>query len=118
MQVLEAVRARRYAALEILRAMTLYVPKEIVLTHFALRPQQPLEIQGKAPSSAAAVELQRALGLSSLVSEVELVGTRQAFRRGETGQAVTFTMRARLRRQPAADGQGGTASLAPWEGAQ
>ena len=112
LRALESVRAQRYAALELLRAMALYVPEGMALTHFALGPQQPLEIQGKASSSAAAVELQRTLGLSPLISEVELVGTRQTFGRGGVGEGVTFTMRARLRTQP--EPASGRPGLAPW----
>ena len=46
--------------------------KGIILTRFWLRPDQPLEIQGTAPNSAAAADLQAYLTKSPLVKRVSL----------------------------------------------
>lgn len=99
-EALGPVRARRYAALEVLRAIALYAPQEVVVSHFRLRPAQPLEIQGTAPTSAAVADMQHAIGLSPLVSEVNLTGIRQTTRPGRTSEEIGFSIQARLRMEP------------------
>lgn len=93
---LEVVRLRRYAALEILRTIGLYSPKEIVLTHFTLRPDQPLQLRGTAPNSTFVADLQHQLGVSPLVKEANLTGADRPSRKGASEDILNFTMEARL----------------------
>jgi type IV pilus assembly protein PilM len=72
LQIVQSAQARRYAALELLRTISDSAPKGVILTHFLLRPGQPLQIQGTAPSSEAVADLQAALGRSRLVTTVNL----------------------------------------------
>jgi len=111
---LELVHVRRYAALELLRTIGLYSPKEIVLTHFTLRPDQPLQLRGTAPNSTFVADLQHALGESPLVTEASLTGADRASRRGVTSDRLNFTMEARLWTEPKAAAR--TASIRPWGG--
>ena len=69
---LDPTRARRYAALELLRTISEGANQEIVLSYFALRPDQPLLLRGAAPNSAAAADLQAYLLKSPLVTRVSL----------------------------------------------
>jgi len=72
LQIVQPAEARRYAALELLRTISESASKGVILTHFLLRPGQPLQIQGTAPSSDAVADLQAALGRSRLVTTVNL----------------------------------------------
>jgi Tfp pilus assembly protein PilN len=93
---LEMVRLRRYAALELLRTIALYSPKEIVLTSFTLRPDQPLQIRGTAPSSSMVADLQHSLEQSPLVTNASLTRADRIAARGQIRQELDFTMEARL----------------------
>lgn len=72
LDTLDPVRARRYTALELLRTVSEGADKDIILSYFALRPDQPLLLRGSAPSSAAAADLQAYLAKSPLVTRVSL----------------------------------------------
>ncbi len=69
---LEPARARRYAALELLKVISETASPDIILTRFALRAEQPLLVDGIAPTPAAAADLQAALLRSPLVTRVSL----------------------------------------------
>jgi hypothetical protein len=113
---LEVVRVRRYAALELLRTIALYSPKEITLTHFTLRPDQPLLIRGTAPNSTLVADLQHELGLSPLVTRASLTSADRVAARRKTTSELNFSMQLHLwtERQP---GPRAT-SIAPWGGDQ
>jgi len=111
---LELVRVRRYAALELLRTIGLYAPKEIVLTHFGLRPDQPLQMRGTAPNSTVVADLQHQLGLSPLVTQASLTGVDRVSVRGNTTDQLRFTMELRLWTEREAAPR--AASLRPWGG--
>lgn len=93
---LEIVGIRRYAALELLRSLSLYSPKEISLTFFTLRPDQPLQIRGSAPNSAVLAELQHSMGLSRLVTDARLTGADRVLSRRRTTKNLSFTMEFHL----------------------
>ena len=93
---LELVRVRRYAALELLRTIGLYSPKEIVLTHFTLRPDQSLQLRGTAPNSTFVADLQHELGASPLVAEASLTGADRVSSRGTTTNRLNFSMEVKL----------------------
>ena len=111
---LELVRVRRYAALELLRTIGLYSTKEIVLTHFTLRPGQPLQLRGTAPDSTVLAGLQHQLGASPLVTEASLTGADRVSRRGTATGRLSFTMEVRLWTEPKAAPR--AASISPWGG--
>ena len=113
---LALVQVRRYAALELLRTIGLYSPKEIVLTHFTLRPGQPLQLRGTAPNSTFVADLQHQLGASPLVTEASLTGVNRLSRRGTTTNRLSFTMEVRLWTDPKAVPR--AASIRPWGGDQ
>jgi type IV pilus assembly protein PilM len=69
---IQPAQARRYAALELLRTISEFAPKGVVLTHFTLRPEQPLVIQGTAPNSTAVADLQAGLASSRLITRLSL----------------------------------------------
>lgn len=93
---LQIVPIRRYAALELMRAVTMYAPKDITLTHLTLRPEQPLELRGTAADPGAVAELQHAMGLFPLVKAASLTGIDRVSGRGEAGQRLTFAMQLKL----------------------
>lgn len=105
-ETLDQTVLRRHTALELLRTMSLYAPKEIVLTRFTLRPEQPLIVQGTAPDSATVADLQVALVRSPLITRVSLErADRTSDARLSRGQPsrgpgpnaqVTFNMTAHL----------------------
>lgn len=72
LEIVQPAEARRYAALELLRTISQAAPRWVILTHFTMRPGQPLQVQGTAPSSNAVADLQAALGRSRLVTSVSL----------------------------------------------
>ena len=113
---LELVRARRHAALELLRSIALYAPDEVILTHFTMRPDQPLDIRGTAPTSTIVADLQQALGRSPLVTEVSLTSADRTTPRGQPGDVVSFTMRVKLWIEREATAR--APSLSPWGGAE
>jgi type IV pilus assembly protein PilM len=91
-------RIRRHAVLEVLRTIALYAPPEIELTSFAMEPPQPLSIAGKAPTMAAAAQLQADLAQSQLLTDVV---TQRAYRttagtRTRQQEYVTFIISAHL----------------------
>lgn len=96
-ETLEQAVLRRHTALELLRTMSLYAPKEIVLTRFTLRPEQPLILLGTAPDSAAVADFQEGLKRSPLITRVSLQ------RADRSGQA--FASRGRPARGPGPDEQ-------------
>lgn len=112
---LTEVRIRRYAALELLRAIALYAPDEVVLTNFTFRREQPLEIVGKAPNAALVADLQNLLADSPLVREVSLRSWDRPTVRGNAADEVRFTMRARLWTEPEGAARG--TRITPWGGA-
>jgi type IV pilus assembly protein PilM len=93
---LQIVPVRRYAALELMRAVTMYAPKDITLTHFTLRPEQPLELRGTAADPVGIVELQHAMGMFPLVKTATLTGIDRVSGRGELAQRQTFAMQLKL----------------------
>lgn len=105
-ETLDQTVLRRHTALELLRTMSLYAPKEIVLTRFTLRPEQPLIVRGNAPDSATVADLQVALARSPLITRVSLeradrtsdaLASRGRPPRGSpSSEQVTFTMTAHL----------------------
>lgn len=116
-EALETIQIRRYTALELLRTIALYSPTEIVLTEFVLRPGQLLHLRGTAPNSAIVADLQHDLGLSPLVSEVNLTGADRVSGRAQSGSGgpapLRFAMELRLWTQEP-ETSGGT--LTPWGG--
>ena len=110
---LDIVGVRRYAALELLRSLSLYSPKEITLTFFTLRPDQPLQIRGSAPNSAVIAELQHSMGLSPLVTEARLTGADRSTSRHRTAKNLNFTMEFHLWTERTAETQ--AALLRRWE---
>ena len=106
---------RRYTALELLRAMALYAPDEVVLTNFTLRRDQPLEIVGEAPNAGQVADLQNLLAESPLVREVNLRSWDRPTGRRSTADEVRFTMRARLWTEPQTAER--AARITPWGGA-
>ncbi len=109
---LESMRTRRYAALELLRTMALYAPDDVVVTNFTMGRDRPLEVSGTAPTSATMVDFQDELGKSALVREVHLESATRD-RRAAAGEAVRFTMSARLWIDPGSASGRGTRT--PWE---
>ena len=105
-ETLDQTVLRRHTALELLRTMSLYAPKEIVVTRFTLRPEQPLIVRGNAPDSATVADLQVALARSPLITRVSLeradrtsdaLASRGRPPRGSpSNEQVTFTMTAHL----------------------
>ena len=105
-ETLDQTVLRRHTALELLRTMSLYAPKEIVVTRFTLRPEQPLIVRGNAPDSATVADLQVALARSPLITRVSLeradrtsdaLASRGRPPRGSpSSEQVTFTMTAHL----------------------
>ncbi len=91
---LSEAHIRRYMVLELLRAIGMYAPDELVLTQFTLRANQPVDIRGEAPSLGAAADLQAALARSPLLSRVTLERADTATGRGPTG--IVFTLRGDL----------------------
>ncbi len=96
MKALEIVPMRRYATLELLRTLSFYAPKDVTLTHFILRPDQPLEVRGQAPDPAVVAELQRVIGLSPLVKQTSLTGIDRVTTRGKVAEYLTFSMQLHL----------------------
>jgi type IV pilus assembly protein PilM len=96
MKSLQIVSVRRYAALELLRAIATYAPQGISLSQFTLRPDQPLELRGTAADSAAVVGLHHALGLSPLVKRASLTGIERVAGRGHAADRTSFTMQLHL----------------------
>jgi hypothetical protein len=96
---LEVAQVRRYSALELLRAMSLYSPDDVVLNSFTMRHGQPLEIIATAPTAAMAVDFQQTLAGSPLVKRVELENLTRVLpggsRRPDDAQ-VRFTLKAPL----------------------
>ncbi len=126
-EALEPVRLRRYVALELLRTIALYCPKEVVLTSFVLRPDEMLQLRGTAPNSAIVADMQDRLGQSFLVREVSLTGADRASGRSRTGADrspaknggaadLNFGMQVRLWTQQ--ETARGTTSLSPWGGSR
>ena len=113
---LEVVRVRRYAALELLRTIALYSPKEITLSHFTLRPDQPLQLRGTAPNSTVVADLQHELGLSPLVTRASLTSADRIAVRGKTTSKLNFTMQLHLWTERKAGPR--ATSIAPWGGDQ
>lgn len=72
LQVLQLAEARRYAALELLKTISEFAAPGTLITHFTLRPGQPLQIQGTAPDSSAVADLQAGVARSRLVTSVSL----------------------------------------------
>lgn len=95
-EALQIVRVRRYAALELLRTIDFYAPKEVVLTHFTLRPDQPLELRGAAPNPGTVADLQHALEQSPLVREASMTTADRTTARGQAGEKVNFTLQLKL----------------------
>lgn len=93
---LEIVPVRRYATLELLRAISFYSPNDITLTHFTLKPEQPLEMRGTATDPAGVAELQRTLALNPLIKEASLTGIDRVAVRGMVGEQLSFTMQLHL----------------------
>ncbi len=127
MESLEPVRLRRYVALELLRTIALYCPQEVVLTSFVLRPDQVLQLRGRAPNSAIVADMQDFLGQSSLVSDVSLLGADRVSGRTRTGANrssarrdgpadLNFAMEVTLWTQQ--ETRRGTGSLTPWGGSR
>ncbi len=113
-EALEPIRIRRYTALELLRTIALYSPKEIVLTDFVLRPDQMLQLRGTAPTSTTVADLQHALNLSPLVSDASLTNVDRSSGRGSADVGdLRFTMELTLWTQEPEAGRG---SLTPWGG--
>ncbi len=96
MQSLEIVPIRRYAALELLLAISFYAPKDIVLTHFTMKPEQPLELRGSAGAPVEVAALQHAMGLSPLVKTASLGGIDRVSSRGGMADRLSFTMQLHL----------------------
>jgi Tfp pilus assembly protein PilN len=114
--ILDSTNIRRYAALELLRAMSLYSPEEVVLLSFTMRQGQPLELRGTAPAAGMVVDFAEALGESPLVSQVEfdnMTRVQQAGARKAAPQVVRFTLNAHLwtEREPALERR----STSAWE---
>jgi len=96
MQSLEIVQTRRYAALELLRGISFYAPKDIVLTHFTMKPEQPLELRGSAGNLVEVAALQHAMGLSPLVKTSSLAGMDRVSSQGRVAERISFTMQLHL----------------------
>ena len=96
MKSLDIVPVRRYATLELLRAVSLYSPNGISLTHFTLKPDQPLELRGQASDPAAVAELQQTISLSPLIKGASLTGIDRVVGRGPIVAHLTFSMQLHL----------------------
>ena len=96
MKSLEIVSVRRYASLELLRAIAIYAPQEISLSNFTLRPDQPLELRGTSAGSAAVAGLQHALGLSPLVRRASITGIERVAGRTPAADRLNFSMQLHL----------------------
>lgn len=111
---LEVVEVRRYAALELLRAISLYAPDEVVLTNFQLQRGRTLTLNGHAPTPKEVADLHGLLRKMRMVSRVELGRTRreQAGRGRPKSNEVSFTLDADLWIEPEARAQ--VAVATPW----
>jgi len=92
MATLRAVQVRRYAALELLNTIAFYGPKDVVLTNLTWRPDQDVQLRGRAPQSAAVADLQSAIGASPLVRRISLSGTDLVQGRRGTDEHLTFSL--------------------------
>jgi len=72
LEIVQPAEVRRHAALELLRTISEAAPTGVILTHFTLRPGQPLQIQGTAPGSGTVADLQAGMARSRLVTSVSL----------------------------------------------
>ena len=93
---LSVTQARRFMVLELLRTMSLYGPADVTITQFTLRPGQPLEIRGSAPTLASAADLQAALTTSPLLTQVALERAETTQATATSKEEVVFTLRAQL----------------------
>jgi type IV pilus assembly protein PilM len=96
---LAIVPVRRYAALELLRAIAVYAPQDLALSSFILRPDQPLELLGTAADPAAVAGLQHNLSLSPLVRRADLLNLTRTARgpaRGQAAEQLTFSIQVHL----------------------
>jgi hypothetical protein len=96
MKSVEIVSVRRYASLELLRAIAIYAPQEISLSNLTLRPDQPLELRGTSAGSAAVAGLQHALGLSPLVRRASITGIERVAGRTPAADRLNFSMQLHL----------------------
>ena len=94
--VVKPAEVRRYTALELLRAISEVAPSGVLLTHFTLRPGQPLQLQGSAPDSNSVVDLQAGLSRSPLVKRVALNHADRITPRDRSAPVVSFTITAHL----------------------
>lgn len=100
-QALQPVRASRYQALELLRAITEGSGGEIILTNFHLRPEQPLLIRGTAPDLTTVADLEAYLQKSPLVTSTN---TDRIDRPRTPGLSMTPMARRSGRVRPPAEG--------------
>ena len=113
---LEPARVRRYVALELLRSIALYAPEEVVLTHFLLRPQEPLVIRGTAPDSAEVADLQQVLAGAPLVTDVSLTTVDRRVSGDDVSGPASFSLQVALWKE--SKSVGAASALAPWGGAE
>jgi Tfp pilus assembly protein PilN len=112
LEALREVQVRRYAALELLNTIAFYGPENIVLTNFTWRPDQDLQVRGRAPQSAVVADLQAALGESPLVTRVTLSGADLVSGRRATAEYLSFSLDIGLWIEAARKTEAG--SLRPW----
>ena len=112
MALLREVQVRRYAALELLNTIAFYGPENIVLTNFTWRPDQDLQLRGRAPQSAVVADLQSALSESPLVTRVTLSSADLVSGRGATGEHLSFSLDIGLWLETARQTE--ARSLRPW----
>jgi Tfp pilus assembly protein PilN len=111
-ELLRKVWVRRYAALEILKTIAFYAPKDVVLTNFTWRPEQALEIRGRAPNSAVVADFQSAVAESPLATRVRLSGVDRAPGRRGTDEHLSFNLEVDWWTE--ADRTVAVSSLRPW----
>ncbi|MBN1461857.1 MAG: type IV pilus assembly protein PilM [Armatimonadetes bacterium] len=112
MAALRKVQVRRYAALELLNTIAFYGPENIVLTNFTWRPEQDLQLRGRAPTSAVVADLQSAIAESPLVTRVDLSGADLISGRKTTDEYLSFSLDIALWTEGTAKAESG--SLRPW----
>jgi type IV pilus assembly protein PilM len=111
-ELLRKVWVRRYAALEILKTIAFYAPEDVVLTNFTWRPEQALEIRGRAPNSAVVADFQSAVAESPLATRVSLSGVDRVSGRRGTDEHLSFNLEVDWWTE--ADRTVAVSSLRPW----
>lgn len=96
LDVLDPARRSRLLCLELLKAVSEVAPRGVVLTHFTLRPNQPLVVNGTAPDSLAVADLQAGLARVPLVTSVFLNSAEQSTDRERQSASLSFSMTVHL----------------------